>query len=75
MLANTIQYAGQGYIYRCPNCKKVDRCGNVANHSCRFCKISLEFTEKYKMDEELNSVIQEINYLETGTVFGHQLKC
>lgn len=73
--AETIYYSGQGYIYRCPECDKADRmpwasvkAGKTAE--CRFCKKEFELDPKLDMTPNLYKVIQEINYLETGSVCG-----
>ncbi len=71
--AETIQYAGQGYIYRCPECDKVDRTGSIEMDEeveCRFCKESFRAIVLTSMNKVLYGVIQEINTLETGTPYG-----
>ena len=71
--AETIQYAGQGYIYRCPECDKVDRTGSIVMDEeveCRFCKESFRAIVLSSMNKVLYGVIQEINTLETGTPYG-----
>lgn len=67
MITETIYYSGQGYIYRCPHCQKVDRQGNIdGENTCRFCEKPLSFVEQLVMTPELHSVIRQINFLETG---------
>jgi len=71
--ANTIYYSGQGYIYRCPECRKVDRMPwntPPKEAECRFCHKSFNPVSVPNMDDGLYGVIQEINTLETGTPFG-----
>lgn len=71
--AETIYYSGQGYIYRCPECDKVDRTGSIEMDeevSCRFCKESFRAIVLANMNKVLYGVIQEINTLETGTPYG-----
>lgn len=68
--AETIYYSGQGYIYRCPECDKVDRRGSIEELECRFCKKTFATILKSSMTDELYGVIQEINMLETGTAYG-----
>lgn len=72
---STIFYAGQGYIYRCPGCRRPDRMpwlygAPPMEAECRFCRESFRPIEVSEMDAGLHSVIREINALETGTPFG-----
>ena len=68
-MADTIMYSGQGYIYRCPECQKVDR-GSPIPTVCRLCGEKIKLNEVHSMNEELYCVIREINALETGSIFG-----
>ncbi len=70
---DTIYYSGQGYIYRCPGCNKVDRMpwNSVPESAeCRFCGEEFQPVSVPNMTPDLYGVIREINQLETGTVFG-----
>lgn len=70
---DAIYYSGQGIIYRCPECHKVDRAPYdhaPKEYQCRFCKKEFEMVSKANMTPDLYKVIREINYLETGTIYG-----
>lgn len=71
MQVDTIYYAGQGFIYRCPHCQKVDRRPYAEDVNCRFCQRVIDLVQQNTMTTELYSVIQEINYLETGSIIGY----
>lgn len=71
MKTDTIYYSGQGYIYRCPECNRVDRMGMPSKvESCRFCNKEFEPNVVSSMNDGLYAVIREINTLETGTPLG-----
>lgn len=77
MKTEAIYYCGQGVIYRCPECHKVDRAPYSTvpkSHECRFCEKEIEFEAKSDMTPNLYKVIGEINRLETGTVFGASME-
>lgn len=77
MKTEAIYYSGQGVIYRCPECNKVDRAPYSTvpkSHECRFCEKEIEFEAKSDMTPHLYKVIGEINRLETGTVFGASME-
>ncbi len=74
---DAIYYCGQGIIYRCPECYKVDRAPYdhaPKTYECRFCNKEFEMVSKSDMTPDLYKVIQEINYLETGTIYGASLE-
>ena len=70
-MVKTAMFAGQGYIYRCPKCKKVDRQGHnkfPETFTCRFCEhvFPVENELSPKKGGELWKVYDEICGLETG---------
>jgi hypothetical protein len=73
-MVKTAQFAGQGYIYRCPHCNKVDRRGSNGipkSFICRFCEkeFPVENTYDVRKGDELWKIYDEILSLDTGT--GH----